>query len=64
MASAVDQAGGCVAMGFTMPYTPGAPDAPLVLTKPEVTQPVEVDGYQGWAGAWTWTGDGLTAYPP
>ena len=63
IASAADQAGGCVAMGFTMPYTPGAPDAPLVLTKPEANQPVEVDGYQGWAGAWTWTGNDFNGIP-
>ena len=48
--AAVDQAGGCVAIGLTNSYTPGAAGAPFVAARPNATQPVQVDGYQGWVG--------------
>jgi hypothetical protein len=31
----------------------------FIATKPRVTEPVQVEGYQGWVGTWTWLGSGL-----
>ena len=57
--SAADQAGACVSIGMNAPYTPGAPGATFIATRPRVTEPVHVSRYQGWVGTWTWTGSGL-----
>jgi hypothetical protein len=59
IASAADQAGACVSIGMSAAFTPGSPDQIWVATKPSVTQPVDIDGYQGWVGTWTWQGAGL-----
>lgn len=57
--AATEQAGGCIDMSLTAPYTPGAPEAPIWATKPISTQPVQIDGLQGLAGTWTWISRGL-----
>lgn len=57
--SAADKAGACVSVGMSAPFTPGSPDHIWVATKPSVTQPVDIAGYRGWAGTWTWQGAGL-----
>ncbi len=57
--SAADKAGACVSIGMSAPYTLGAPGATFIATKPRVTEPVQVEGYQGWVGTWTWIGSGL-----
>lgn len=56
--SAADQAGACISVGMSAPYTPGSPDATFIATKPRVTEPVQIDGFQGWVGTWTWIGEG------
>jgi len=50
IASAVDQAGGCLVMALAGPYPPADPDTPWMMLKPQEARLLEVDGYQGWDG--------------